>query len=338
MQRGLIIIAILSTAIEVDLEGIDVDRPRGPARYAAGILAGLRQESPESLTAASPGGFRVHLGPRPRLRPGRKLAAAVYDLGHLGAWRAYGPSEWLAANWRAAWTVRQCRLLIAPSALAAAQLVRALRVPPDRVVHVPPALPPGFARSPRERVEALRERLGLPSRYFVWVGTPSRRKNLATLLRAWADARAALDPDVGLVLAGPGMGDEPVRREMALSRGTRAIGYLPDGDLPALLSGAIALVSPSHYESCGTGALEALACATPVVASAGTAVAEVAGDAGMCIAATDRGSWASAIALLANKPEIRPALAGNAARIIARHQPAVSARALLDAVERAAHP
>jgi glycosyltransferase involved in cell wall biosynthesis len=62
-----------------------------------------------------------------------------------------------------------------------------------------------------------------------------------------------------------------------MSKNVVFTGYVPDGDLPALYSGAQAFVYPSLYEGFGLPVLEALACGTSVIASNSTSIPEIAG-------------------------------------------------------------
>ncbi len=56
-------------------------------------------------------------------------------------------------------------------------------------------------------------------------------------------------------------------------------GYVPDGDVPLLMKGAMIFCFPSIYEGFGMPPLEAMACGTPVLTSNSTALPEVVGDA-----------------------------------------------------------
>lgn len=64
----------------------------------------------------------------------------------------------------------------------------------------------------------------------------------------------------------------------ALENRVKFLGYVSDKDLPALYSGAIALVFPSLFEGFGLPILEAQACGCPVITSNLSSMPEVAGD------------------------------------------------------------
>jgi glycosyltransferase involved in cell wall biosynthesis len=144
-----------------------------------------------------------------------------------------------------------------------------------------------------------RRRLGLPERYLLFMGNLEPRKNLGTLLRAHAQARAE-DQDVPpLVLVGPaGWGDRwqghpPDPADVVLA------GYLADDDLRAAVAGAAAVCMPSHYEGFGLPVLEAMAAGRPVVASDISAHREVAGVHAELLPALDTDAWADALTRVA---------------------------------------
>ena len=75
----------------------------------------------------------------------------------------------------------------------------------------------------------------------------------------------------------------------------RFLGYVPDGDLPALYACAKLFVFPSLDEGFGLPVLEAMACGTPVLVSNGGALPEVAGEAGMVFNLSDADGLSKAI-------------------------------------------
>lgn len=116
--------------------------------------------------------------------------------------------------------------------------------------------------------------------FALFVGRITRQKGLAHLLRAWQD----VDPRIGLVLAA-GSADEPligaeVEELVAKLQGERKNviwirQMLTTPQLTALLTAARVFVCPSIYEPLGIVNLEAMACATAVVASAVGGIPEV---------------------------------------------------------------
>ena len=133
----------------------------------------------------------------------------------------------------------------------------------------------------------------LPERYVLWCGTLEPRKNVPTLLEAFAIVRRT-DPDLGLVLVGPtGWGDVPVPAHMA--RGVRLLGFLPTDQLHAAYAGARAFCYPSLREGFGLPVLEAMAHGVPVVTSRGTAMAEFVGDGGLLVDPLDAHAIAAAL-------------------------------------------
>jgi len=123
------------------------------------------------------------------------------------------------------------------------------------------------------------------------------QRSLATL----ATLRAAGMP-VRLVVAGDG----PLRSRLA-RRAARAglpvtlAGFLPGrAELAALLASADVAIAPGPAETFGLAALEALACGTPVVVSAESALPEVVGEAGASVPGED---LAAGVRALLARPE-----------------------------------
>jgi glycosyltransferase involved in cell wall biosynthesis len=123
-----------------------------------------------------------------------------------------------------------------------------------------------------------------------------------------------LDPSLQLVLAGKKgwLYDDVLAevRRQGLSDRVLLTGYLPDGDLPALMSGALAYVFPSLYEGFGLPVLEAMACGTPVVCSSASSLPEVAGDAALLIDPLDVEELAAALVRVATDARLRDDLVG----------------------------
>jgi glycosyltransferase involved in cell wall biosynthesis len=144
-------------------------------------------------------------------------------------------------------------------------------------------------------VRAWRDAAGLTREYILWCGTVEPRKNLRTLLAAVAGAGAALD-DVDLVLVGPqGWGRMPPLPDGLPPERVHVLGHLDRASLDAAYAGARVFCFPSIREGFGLPVLEAMQHGTPVVTSAGTACAEIAGDAALLVDPLDAGAMAAAL-------------------------------------------
>lgn len=145
-------------------------------------------------------------------------------------------------------------------------------------------------------------RLGLPDRFVLWVGTAEPRKNLAGLVEAMGSPTLA---DVPLVIAGPeGWGLDRDATLAPLGKRAMILGHLDRADLLAVYALATVFAYPSFDEGFGLPVLEAMVQGTPVVTSATTATAEVAGGAASLVDPLDTDALASAIEGLLSDREL----------------------------------
>ncbi|HLH26373.1 MAG TPA: glycosyltransferase family 1 protein [Chloroflexota bacterium] len=190
--------------------------------------------------------------------------------------------------------VQRVERVVVDSAWTGADVEALLGVPPARirVVHLAPtpAPPPSAAG-----VAAVRAHYALDGPFLLYLGTLEPRKNLGTLLRAFA--RLGPSEPARLVLAGPrGWLDEPiVAAAERLGERVRLLGPVPPADLAALYAAATAFVFPSLYEGFGLPPLEAMAAGTPVVAAKASCLPEVLGDAALFVPPEDEAGLTEAL-------------------------------------------
>lgn len=170
--------------------------------------------------------------------------------------------------------------------------------------------------------QRMREGLGLPigQPLLLFVGRLQPLKGLDTLLRAMSVAQQH-QPALGLLVIGGGV-DEGDRREaqelrrlqaladdLGLGQRIRFMNAQPQEILAQYYAAADMLIMPSHYESFGMVALEAMACGIPVVASnvGGLVSTIVHGHTGFLAPAGDWQSFGQAIVRLLASPALREA-------------------------------
>jgi alpha-1,3-rhamnosyl/mannosyltransferase len=172
-------------------------------------------------------------------------------------------------------------------------------VPANRLRVVYPAPDPSFRpRGPAsEEVAEARGRVGLASSpFFLFVGKPSKRRNLPAVLEAFARHRQA-HPDHKLVLVGPGgfdlgTGDD----DPSILRA----GHVPESVLRGLMADALALIYPSEYEGFGLPIIEAMASGCPVITLRRAPLLEAGGDAPIYLDHAEPEAMAQAMSLLAD--------------------------------------
>lgn len=240
----------------------------------------------------------------------------IHDLGYLAFPGAHTARRRLELDLTTRWSLRAARRVIAISRATKDDLVSHYGADPARVSVVHHGLGTAFRPARDPGVPA---RHGLREPYFLYVGTVQPRKNLERLIEAYAALGSLLAGETAagerrpaaplLAIAGRrGWLTEAIERRAAqagVAGRVRFLGYVPDEDLPALLSGATAFVFPSLYEGFGMPVLEAMACGAPVLTSATSSLPEVAGDAALLVDPADTGAIAAGLARLAADEALR---------------------------------
>jgi glycosyltransferase involved in cell wall biosynthesis len=229
----------------------------------------------------------------------RRCLVTVHDLGYLHYPEAHTTWAQRYLQWSTAFNVRVAAQVIADSEATKRDLIQYCQAQPERIHVIYPGYDPTLRPAhDKARLDSVCGRYGIHTPYFVHVGTLQPRKNLVRLLEAFV-AVVQEGQDVHLVLAGKkGWLYEPLFarvRDLRLEDRVHFTDYLPQDDLPVLLTGARAFVLPSLYEGFGFPILEAMACGTPVICSNVSSLPEVAGDAAMLVNPLDTGQLASAM-------------------------------------------
>jgi len=319
------------TEAHLAVDGSGLTRPwAGVGVYTAEILRALAAERPGSrftvYTDAEPAvqhpALAFHRPPSARLVgrhllwPARlrRLRAHLYfgpagllPLGDVGLpavltahdMAIYRHPEWfpggqaLATRLVVPRSMRRADAVVAVSASTAGDVEELFGVDAQRLEVVPEGVAGRFQPLPPERIEDMRRRLDLPSRFVLFVGTIEPRKNLPTLLDAWSRMRERPP----LVVAGTwGWRFDDVRERLErLAPEVRVLGAIPSGDLPGLYNLASCLAHPAWYEGFGLTPLEAMACGVPVVASDASSLPEVVGGAGLLVDPADVEGWTDAL-------------------------------------------
>ena len=269
----------------------------GTARHVRGLLGALRGRPGLDLELLSFGGpgksssvvrdalwYPVGLGRRARTldvlhcttfrgprRAGVPTVITVHDLAILRTPEAFPAWHRLYGRAGLRKVLRSADVVVAVSEFTRGETIELAGVPAERVRIVPNGVDAVFtSEGPRADGD-----------YVLAVATLEPRKNLGRAVEAAREAGVELR-----VVGARGGGGVDV---------DGWVGELPDSELASLYRGARCLVYPSLYEGFGLPVVEAMACGTPVVTSAGTAMEEVAGGAAVLVDPLDVAAIAGGI-------------------------------------------
>ncbi|PYV44515.1 MAG: hypothetical protein DMG06_06035 [Acidobacteria bacterium] len=146
--------------------------------------------------------------------------------------------------------------------------------------------------------------------FILGVGTLEPRKNLKTLLQAFALLPVNLRRKFQLVLAGKsGWRSKELSRSLkGLPPDCRVVlpGYIAHEHLPGIYAAAEIFVFPSCYEGFGLPVLEAMAAGCPVIASSSSSLKELVSTAGISLdPCSPAEEWSNSICKVALSSELR---------------------------------
>jgi len=190
----------------------------------------------------------------------------------------------------------------------------------------------------RQNAAARRRELGLPNRYFLFVGRLVREKGVFDLLAAYARLSERLRREVGLVFVGDGASRQRLEGEAASVRPgvVEFAGFAHREELATYYGLAEALVLPTYTDTWGLVVNEAMACGLPLILSR---VAGCAADLvkenwnGLLIPPADVASLASAMESLASQQDLCATMGARSVEHISKYSPEEWSKAIARAIE-----
>ncbi len=190
------------------------------------------------------------------------------------------------------------------------------------------------SKAAKDRASRLCGELGLPARYFLFVGSLVKRKGVFDLLDAYHRLSSELRSQIGLVFAGDG----PERAE--LESAARLIfpgsvyfpGFVQRDQLASYYGLAECLVLPTHSDPWGLVVNEAMACGLPVIC---TGVAGCAADLvksnGRLVTKENTANLADAMKEIACDPGLREQMSRESRELIQKYSPELCAAGIAQA-------
>ncbi len=245
------------------------------------------------------------------LRQRGPLIITIHDITSL-LHPAYANSPILKAYLQLAHHVaRFADRIITSSKSSAQDIARVLHIPLEQIEVVYLAVDSWYTPGKDDAEQhAIRARYQLDGPFIYNVGGLDVRKNLSTLIKAFAQVRAQLPPKMRLVISGSAHTNDPERypdlhgltQQLGIDEWVMFTGRVTDDEKVALLRAATLYAYPSLYEGFGFSTLEAMSCGTPVLSSNQKSLPEVVGEGGVLIY-PDVDTFAMTLKELLNSPE-----------------------------------
>ena len=292
-------------------QGLDVVRPSWSTAAPLGRIAWEQLAAPFALQRDRVDLLHAMAFVSPLISP-CPTVITVLDLAFLCYPEAFRRGKRAYLRWMTCLSVRKARRVIAISEHTRRDIIARYGVPAERVRTVYCGVDPRFRPLPAEEVAAFRHRKGLPERLILFLGTIEPRKNVSSLVAAYAsllERAPAETSDLALVIAGAkGWFYKDVLaqiEELGLAQRVYMPGYVPETEKPMWYNAATCFCYPSMYEGFGLPPLEAMACGVPVVTSDRSSLPEVVGDAGHLVPPLDIEALSTALYQLIARPSLR---------------------------------
>lgn len=223
----------------------------------------------------------------PRYLP-KRTVVTEHDIGFHRLPKLYKPQQVRVHEHAMKEVAKRAQRIITVSEFSGREIAEVYGIDPRKIAITPLGVDHNLYRpiDDRKRIEDRLRRYQLPRPYFLYVGRLEAKKNIAFLIRAFTEfknRRGVGDPHRLALIGLPGFGYDAIKRAIADSTFRSDIlelGYVPETDMPFLLSGAEALVHPSLYEGFGLTTVQAMAAGCPVLSSNAASLPEIIGGGG----------------------------------------------------------
>ncbi len=208
---------------------------------------------------------------------------------------------------------RRALAIITVSEFSRASIMEYLSIPADKIFVTHEAASPAYRPlSDKTQIEETLTKYALTGKYILAIGSADPRKNVRTLLHAYALLPDTVREEYQLVIVWNhgyltnAMEDEVL--QLGLKGQVRFLEWVTNEDLVALYNAATVFVFPSLYEGFGLPLIEAMACGTPVVAADNSSIPEIVDQAALLTPAEDPERMAGTIALVLSDEVVRTRL------------------------------
>jgi glycosyltransferase involved in cell wall biosynthesis len=255
---------------------------------------------PRALRKLAPDVFHDTKNALP-LRLRMPASVTVHDLAYHTVPESF---DWLSRTFlkrATADAVRRASAIVVPSPATAHDLARFQPRAIGKVHVVPHGIEPAPALTPTTIAE-VKQRLALPERFVLHVGTVQARKNVDLVVQGVRALRKRGFPHHTVLVGRRGWLADKALAAIASDDATLWLPHVETEDLAVIYAAAEAFVSPSAYEGFGFAVADALAAGVPTVISDVSSLPELCGEAAVRLRELSCDAVADALAEVLGDP------------------------------------
>jgi glycosyltransferase involved in cell wall biosynthesis len=239
-----------------------------------------------------------------------KLVAIIHDLGFLYYPEFFSKFEVFRSKILIRSTAKRSDKIITGSDFSKNDIVQSYGINPHKIEVVPLGVSPAFKpESDATKIQKISEKYRIQKPYILCVGRLNPRKNLTTLVEAFAILKREKSIPHKLIITGKeDFGTQKIIRSIKKTDYFRDVlftGYVDDQDLNSLYNGADVFLYLSLFEGIGLPVLEAMSCGVPVIVSNSSSLIEIAGGAGVLVNPLDPREIGNAIFRIISNQDLR---------------------------------
>lgn len=279
---------------------------------------------------------------RPERLPTRCASVVtIHDLAFLRFPHVLTPAKRLYHQTFTLRSLKRATLLVTVSESTKRDVHELVGIPYERIQPIYPCIDERFSNvSIEDKLDTFREKYGVAEGFILYLSTLEPRKNIATLIDAYAQLRQQHHIREKLVLAG-GKGwlyDTIFARvrQLGLEEEVLFPGFVSDSEQALWYKSASVFAYPSLYEGFGIPVAEALACGTPVVTSNVSSLPEAGAGLALCIDPHDVNALSAALYQALTDQTLRERCQHQAAMVTQKFSAQTMAEKTIAAYEQAA--
>ncbi len=192
-------------------------------------------------------------------------------------------------------------------------IVKLYKVPEDQITVSWNGAADGFVPLKNEEIQEVRKQYSNGKPYFIFVGSLHPRKNLKTLLKAFAKF-AESNQEIDLLIVGKNLwknASESLSGDvLKIQNRIHFTGHVSFHELTKITGSAFALTYIPYFEGFGIPLVEAMKCGLPIIAGNRTSLPEVAGDAAIYVDPMNAEEVAAKMQNLATNEELYREMSG----------------------------